>query len=251
MQTLQGSACHASRRTKLSSAPRSSTAPTPPTSRRCRRSTSSNPGSVSDEWRLFFQSLHEEPRHAATAMSRTAPSWGDAARRSCTTQRRAGRGADRRLRRRRARDPRQARRRAPRPAASSCRRPPRCRATQDSLRALMLIRAYRVMGHLVADLDPLGHRRAQGAPGAAARDLRLHRGRSRPADLHRQGAGPRDGDHPPDPADPAPHLLPPHRRRVHAHHQPGAEALDPGAHRGRGEGHPLHASRARRRSSTS
>ncbi len=30
------------------------------------------------------------------------------------------------------------------------------RATQDSIRALMLIRAYRVMGHLVAELDPLG-----------------------------------------------------------------------------------------------
>jgi 2-oxoglutarate dehydrogenase E1 component len=30
------------------------------------------------------------------------------------------------------------------------------RATQDSIRALMLIRAYRVMGHLQADLDPLG-----------------------------------------------------------------------------------------------
>ena len=29
------------------------------------------------------------------------------------------------------------------------------RATQDSIRALMLIRAYRAMGHLIADLDPL------------------------------------------------------------------------------------------------
>ncbi|MEX0644718.1 MAG: 2-oxoglutarate dehydrogenase E1 component, partial [Parvularculaceae bacterium] len=29
-------------------------------------------------------------------------------------------------------------------------------ATQDSLRALMLIRAYRIRGHLIADLDPLG-----------------------------------------------------------------------------------------------
>ena len=29
-------------------------------------------------------------------------------------------------------------------------------ATQDSLRALMLIRAYRMRGHLIADLDPLG-----------------------------------------------------------------------------------------------
>src|SRR5436309_13800513 len=30
------------------------------------------------------------------------------------------------------------------------------RAAQDSIRALMLIRAYRVRGHLEADLDPLG-----------------------------------------------------------------------------------------------
>jgi len=29
-------------------------------------------------------------------------------------------------------------------------------ATKDSLRALMLIRAYRMRGHLIADLDPLG-----------------------------------------------------------------------------------------------
>ncbi|MFQ5563544.1 MAG: 2-oxoglutarate dehydrogenase E1 component [Parvularculaceae bacterium] len=31
-------------------------------------------------------------------------------------------------------------------------------ATKDSLRALMLIRAYRIRGHLIADLDPLGLR---------------------------------------------------------------------------------------------
>ena len=30
------------------------------------------------------------------------------------------------------------------------------KTTQDSLRALMLIRAYRIRGHLIADLDPLG-----------------------------------------------------------------------------------------------
>ena len=30
------------------------------------------------------------------------------------------------------------------------------RATKDSLRALMLIRAYRIRGHIIADLDPLG-----------------------------------------------------------------------------------------------
>ena len=33
-------------------------------------------------------------------------------------------------------------------------------ATRDSLRALMLIRAYRIRGHLIADLDPLGQREA-------------------------------------------------------------------------------------------
>merc|ERR1711916_149711 len=32
------------------------------------------------------------------------------------------------------------------------------RAVLDSIRALMLIRAYRIRGHLVADLDPLGMR---------------------------------------------------------------------------------------------
>ena len=34
------------------------------------------------------------------------------------------------------------------------------RAVLDSIRALMLIRAYRIRGHLVADLDPLGMRDA-------------------------------------------------------------------------------------------
>ena len=32
------------------------------------------------------------------------------------------------------------------------------RAVLDSIRALMLIRAYRILGHLAADLDPLGMR---------------------------------------------------------------------------------------------
>jgi 2-oxoglutarate dehydrogenase E1 component len=32
------------------------------------------------------------------------------------------------------------------------------RAVLDSIRALMLIRAYRIRGHLAADLDPLGMR---------------------------------------------------------------------------------------------
>lgn len=37
-------------------------------------------------------------------------------------------------------------------------------ATKDSLRALMLIRAYRIRGHLIADLDPLGLQKATPHP---------------------------------------------------------------------------------------
>jgi 2-oxoglutarate dehydrogenase E1 component len=38
------------------------------------------------------------------------------------------------------------------------------RAVLDGLRALMLIRAYRIRGHLAADLDPLGMREMIPAP---------------------------------------------------------------------------------------
>ena len=37
------------------------------------------------------------------------------------------------------------------------------RAVLDSIRAIMLIRAYRVRGHLAADLDPLGMRDTKDA----------------------------------------------------------------------------------------
>src|SRR5690606_20959065 len=37
-------------------------------------------------------------------------------------------------------------------------------ATRDSIRALMLIRAYRVRGHLIANLDPLGLHRIEYHP---------------------------------------------------------------------------------------
>jgi 2-oxoglutarate dehydrogenase E1 component len=112
-----------------------------------------NPGSVSDEWRHFFASLQEERRREN---GHSGPSWarpleqiakegdpeliaaltGDygAAEqrlRSRLEARAAGAGFDMT------------------PAAS-------LRAIQDSIRALMLIRAYRAMGHLAADLDPLG-----------------------------------------------------------------------------------------------
>ena len=112
-----------------------------------------NPGSVTDEWRLFFESLQEE-RGTATAEA-DGPSWavpleriennGNADIIGALTGDYAG--AEQHLRER-------ITARASlgghdlSMAAS-------LRATQDSIRALMLIRSYRVMGHLAADLDPL------------------------------------------------------------------------------------------------
>ncbi len=117
-----------------------------------------NPGAVSDEWRLFFQSLNEgnRPGNGNSEHSSSGPSWarpldevanqgnpdilaaltgnyGGAERHISNkiSARAQNTGFDLSM------------------AAS-------LRATQDSIRALMLIRAYRVMGHLVADLDPLG-----------------------------------------------------------------------------------------------
>ncbi len=110
-----------------------------------------NPGAVGDEWRLFFQSLQETATQDSSGPSWARPldelqSNGDAdllaaltgdyasteqALRAKIEARAAYGGIDLSV------------------GAS-------IRATQDSLRALMLIRAFRVMGHLAADLDPLG-----------------------------------------------------------------------------------------------
>jgi hypothetical protein len=115
-------------------------------------------------------------------------------------------------------------------------------ATRDSVRAIMMIRAYRMRGHLHANLDPLGIASAgEDYNELSPSNLRLHRGRSRPQDLHRQRAGPRIRDRPRDGRHPRAHLLLDDRRRVHAHLQPGGEGLDPGAHRRSGQGRRLHA----------
>ncbi|MEO8651689.1 MAG: 2-oxoglutarate dehydrogenase E1 component [Hyphomicrobiaceae bacterium] len=112
-----------------------------------------NPGSVSDQWRLFFQSLQEE-QAANGGAAPSSPSWG----RSLDELQPTGElvaaltadyGASERSVREKIGQRAQENGYDVSPAASY-------RATQDSLRALMLIRAYRVMGHLAADLDPLG-----------------------------------------------------------------------------------------------
>ena len=128
------------------------------------------------------------------------------------------------------------------------------RAADDSIRAMMLIRTYRVRGHLAATLDPLGlhHSELPGRPDA--RLSRLHRRRPRPADLSRRRARLRPGERPPDRRRAAVHLLRPHRLRIYAHQRPRGAPLHPGADRGRGRNRPVHArgqeARSSKRSST-
>ena len=114
------------------------------------------------------------------------------------------------------------------------------RATRDSIRALMLIRAYRARGHFHANLDPLGIATLSNEEELDPRTYGFN-----DADLDRpifldKVLGPRIRHHPPDHRHPAPHLLPDARRRVPAHFQWRAEGLDPGAHRGRGQGDLVH-----------
>ncbi len=120
-----------------------------------------NPGSVSDEWRLFFESLKrdlgnydDDGEFIAATASTTGPSWAvplnmlqenDEIVSALTGD--YG-GLEKRLSERISARAQNAGFEMT-PAAS-------LRSTQDSIRAIMMIRAYRVMGHLAADLDPLG-----------------------------------------------------------------------------------------------
>ena len=113
-----------------------------------------NPGSVSDEWRHFFASLQEEQQQGGNGHN--GPSWARPLEQIEKEGDRELLGAltgDYGATEQHIRGQLQARASAAgfdmTPAAS-------LRATQDSIRALMLIRAYRAMGHLAADLDPLG-----------------------------------------------------------------------------------------------
>ena len=118
-----------------------------------------NPGAVSDEWRRFFESLKEPaaPQSSpASGASWAAPLSMLLNNDNATSQDRdlvgaltGDYGETERTIRGRLEQRAQFSGFEMSPAAS-------LRATQDSIRALMLIRAYRVMGHLAADLDPLG-----------------------------------------------------------------------------------------------
>ena len=114
-----------------------------------------NPGAVSDEWRLFFQSLQEE-RDRNGRSEHLGPSWArplSELDQSGNSELVAALTGDYGAAEQHIRGKIQARAQA---AGFDLSMASSLRATQDSIRALMLIRAYRVMGHLVADLDPLG-----------------------------------------------------------------------------------------------
>jgi 2-oxoglutarate dehydrogenase E1 component len=116
-----------------------------------------NPGSVSDEWRHFFASLQEERRggngpngdHGGPSWARPLDEIGREGDRELLEALTGDYGAAEQQIRGRIEARAGAAGVELSPAAS-------LRATQDSIRALMLIRAYRAMGHLAADLDPLG-----------------------------------------------------------------------------------------------
>ena len=194
-----------------------------------------NPASVDAEWRAFFEGLKDD--RADVIKGASGPSWKRP--NISARQRRTDRGADRRLERgredRRRQDQGQGasqgrrdfRRRG---AAGDARFDPRADADPRLPRPRPLPRQAR----------SARARAAEERGGARSALLRLHRGRSRPQDLPRQGARPRIRDLARDHRHPAPHLLPDARRRVHAHLRRRAEGLDPGAHRRPRQGDHLH-----------
>jgi 2-oxoglutarate dehydrogenase E1 component len=108
------------------------------------------------------------------------------------------------------------------------------RSINESIRAMMLIRTYRVRGHLAADLDPLGiYKRELPADltpeyhGFTANDL------DRPiylgGALGLQQASVKE----------IVRIL--RRHRIYAHRRRGGAALPPGADGGQGQGDPVHA----------
>jgi 2-oxoglutarate dehydrogenase E1 component len=104
-----------------------------------------DPGSVTGDWRAFFEGLADSGAPTAKGPSWRRRDWppavngeliaaldGDWPRAEQALQAKIGA-------------------RAPGASVEEVRQ-----ATKDSLRALMLIRAFRIRGHLIADLDPLG-----------------------------------------------------------------------------------------------
>src|SRR5262249_50265797 len=111
-----------------------------------------DPNAVDEEWRAFFQSLKDDPREvekAAHGPSWQRPDWPPQPRAELAAA--FDGGWDEAERAAGDKITAEAQRSGVGLSSADVQR-----ATRDSGRALMLIRAYRVRGHLHADLDPLG-----------------------------------------------------------------------------------------------
>ncbi len=159
-----------------------------------------DPRAVPDGWRRWFASLGPAP----AGFTLTAPSWGDARCPSPVADRSG----------------------AATGATDAALREARLAARQNKVD--QLIRNYRVRGHRMAQLDPLGQPRpaaARARPGL----LRLHRGRPGRVLRGRLAAPGRAAHAARDHRAAAQHLLPLHRRAVHAHRRPGRARVAAGA----------------------
>jgi 2-oxoglutarate dehydrogenase E1 component len=141
------------------------------------------PDSVEASWRVSSSSW------ATTGAARQAlaePSWTRPSTRHGPSGLDVGRG--RHVAGRRSQD-----RPRPSPSKTPAASPEQIRAaTLDSVRAIMMIRAYRMRGHLRANLDPLGLPPKGESAELDPAVLRLLRGRLRPSDLPRLRPGPGD-----------------------------------------------------------
>ena len=131
-----------------------------------------DPAEVDPSWRAYFDELEPENRalfeRARAALApRPARSW-------------------------------LAFRRASAPRASTRRRPPTKALIRDHLRVIMLIRAYRVRGHLIAKLDPLGLTHNEQHPELDYRSYGFTDADLDRRVLPRLRAGPGEGDAAPD-----------------------------------------------------
>jgi 2-oxoglutarate dehydrogenase E1 component len=119
-----------------------------------------NPGSVDESWQAFFKSLGDAPMEARAEAA--GPSWARAdwppVPQDDLTAALDGQWPT---------DPKAAGDKIKAKAAEKGVQITDAQARQavlDSLRALMIIRAYRIRGHLIADLDPLGMRDTKPHP---------------------------------------------------------------------------------------
>ena len=214
-------------------------AATPTTSRSSTPASRPTRAAIDPTWASYFGRLEDRP--PTSPENAEGPSLA-AQRLAAGGQWRTGLGARRQLGRDRTVKARRPWPRRPRPKARPAPTPVDVlQATRNSIRAIMMIRAYRMRGHLHADLDPLKLKADEPAPELDPAELRLHRGRLRPQDLHRQLSRARIRHRPRDARDPQAHLLLDRRRRVHAHLRSRGQAVDPGAHGGAGQGDQVHA----------